>query len=1056
MAAPSDNAPPTQASSLASKLQISEEVERRYNMIKSVGEQCINDDELRDLLAKKAAPVCYDGFEPSGRMHIAQGLMKIMNVNKLTSAGCRVKIWIADWFGFMNNKLGGDLKKIRIVGEYYKEIFQAAGMNGENVEFLWSSDEINARGDEYWPLVMDIACRNSLAKIKRCMPIMGHSETDELSAAHVLYVCMQCADPLFLEADICQLGMDQQTVNLLARDYCDETERGNKPVILSHHMLPGLLQGQTKMSTSDPSSVIFMEDDEAEVNRKIRKKAFCLPKIVEGNPCLEYVKYIILPWFSEFTVERDEKFGGNKTFSNFEDIAADYERDQLHPTDLKKALSKALNKILQPIRDHFKTNNRAKNLLKEVNNLLKQDHKSNRVVPTALSKEMEALSVNAPSSASGLQMSEEVEKKYNIVRSIGEECIQEDELKNLLAKKPTPICYDGFEPSGRMHIAQGVMKVTNVNKLTSAGCKVKIWIADWFAQLNNKLGGDLEKIKVVGEYFKEIWEAGGMNPEKVEFLWASDEISTRGNTYWPLVMDIARRNNLRRILRCGQIMGRSETEVLSAAQILYPCMQCADIFLLEADICQLGMDQRKVNMLAREYCDDIKRKNKPIILSHHMLPGLRQGQEKMSKSDPSSAIFMEDEEDAVNKKISEAHCPERTVAGNPCLEYVKYLVLPRFNEFVVENEKNGGNKTFTSFEDIAADYESGELSREDLKKALIKALNIMLQPVRHHFKTNERAKNLLKQVKVWKGMANKESSELGNLPTSPMAKRARTCETTGERLRGPVRVPRSIGLTNRGLAYGFDLYYNDDPPTLVPCTWSKNYGIGLYGRIGLQCYNLQKGTNLKFKRLEKHSTKDTSFFSLYITLEATDPATGSVCSFQTQFGDAGRRISLGARITWLTLASTIKQIYNQPIDDVWDEDTPGINEFYKVPMPKWFSDEARERDSKKYYVVPESELHDNDWLQLLMEVAFFSKADRCLDAYLPLELKNVVVETFEDYTTEPSEKLKADNAIFYISYKCCSDPSTPLAGDHRAIVRKTMDGKPGHMCLEVALTKEQE
>ncbi|CAF2252468.1 unnamed protein product [Brassica napus] len=743
MEAPSDNAQPTQASSLASKLQISEEVERRCNIIKSVGEQCINDDELRDLLAKKAGPVCYDGFEPSGKMHIAQGLMKIMNVNKLTSAGCRVKIWIADWFAFMNNKLGGDLKKIRIVGEYYKEIFQAAGMNGENVEFLWSSDEINARGDEYWPLVMDIACRNSLAKIKRCMPIMGHSETDELSAAHVLYVCMQCADPLFLEADICQLGMDQQTVNLLARDYCDETERGNKPVILSHHMLP------TKMSKSDSSSAIFMDDDEVEVNRKIKKKAYCPPKIVEGNPCLEYVKYIILPWFNEFTVERDEKHGGNKTFNNFEDIAADYESDKLHPMDLKNALSKALNNILQPVRDHFKTNNGAKNLLKQVTNLLKQVRNlSFQVVPTELSSEMEALSVNAPSSAAGLEMSEEVEIKYNIVRSIGEECIQEDELKNLLSKKPTPICYDGFEPSGRMHIAQGVMKVTNVNKLTSAGCQVKIWIADWFAQLNNKLGGDLEKIKVVGEYFKEIWQAGGMNLEKVAFLWASEEISSRGNKYWPLVMDIARRNNLRRILRCGQIMGRSETEVLSAAQILYPCMQCADIFFLEADICQLGMDQRKVNMLAREYCDDIKRKNKPIILSHHMLPGLLEGQEKMSKSNPSSAIFMEDEEDAVNEKISQAHCPLKTVVGNPCLEYVKYLVLPRFNELVVE--QNDGNKTFTSFEDIAADYESGELSEEDLKKALIKALNIMLQPVRDHFKTNERAKNLLEQVRVMK------------------------------------------------------------------------------------------------------------------------------------------------------------------------------------------------------------------------------------------------------------------------------------------------------------------
>ncbi|MCI26284.1 tyrosine-tRNA ligase-like protein, partial [Trifolium medium] len=47
------------------------------------------------------------------------------------------------------------------------------------------------------------------------------------------------------------------------------------------------------------------------------------------------------------------------------------------------------------------------------------------------------------------------------------------------------------------------------------------------------------------------------------------------------------------------------------------------------------MDQRKVNVLAREYCDLIKRKNKPIILSHHMLPGLKQGQEKMSKSNQS-------------------------------------------------------------------------------------------------------------------------------------------------------------------------------------------------------------------------------------------------------------------------------------------------------------------------------------------------------------------------------------------------------------------------------------
>jgi tyrosyl-tRNA synthetase len=46
-------------------------------------------------------------------------------------------------------------------------------------------------------------------------------------------------------------------------------------------------------------------------------------------------------------------------------------------------------------------------------------------------------------------------------------------------------------------------------------------------------------------------------------------------------------------------MGRKETDEMSAAQIFYPCMQAADVFFLKADICQLGMDQRKVNMLAR-------------------------------------------------------------------------------------------------------------------------------------------------------------------------------------------------------------------------------------------------------------------------------------------------------------------------------------------------------------------------------------------------------------------------------------------------------------------------
>ena len=41
------------------------------------------------------------------------------------------------------------------------------------------------------------------------------------------------------------------------------------------------------------------------------------------------------------------------------------------------------------------------------------------------------------------------------------------------------------------------------------------------------------------------------------------------------------------------------------------------------------------------------------MLSPDMLMGLKEGQEKMSKSDPDSAIFMEDSEADVKRKIKQ-------------------------------------------------------------------------------------------------------------------------------------------------------------------------------------------------------------------------------------------------------------------------------------------------------------------------------------------------------------------------------------------------------------------
>lgn len=353
-----------------------------------------------------------------------------------------------------------------------------------------------------------------------------------------------------------------------------------------------------------------------------------------------------------------------------------------------------------------------------------------------------------------------LEERYNVIRSVGEECIQESELRNILEKKREKIiCYDGFEPSGRMHIAQGLFKAINVNKCTSSGCTFTFWVADWFALMNDKVGGSLENIQIVGKYLLEVWKAAGMEMENVKFLWTSEEITQHAEEYWKRVLDIGRQNSVARIKKCCTIMGKQEG-TLTGAQILYPLMQCSDIFFLKADICQLGLDQRKVNMLAREYCDLIGRKNKPIILSHHMLSGLKKNQAKMSKSDPDSAIFMEDSAEDVERKISQAYCPpvfqkkseirddgapECSDEKNPVLDYFECIVFSRSNACV-----SIGDNEYRDYSSLETAFVSGKVSETELKTSLAESINKYLDPVRKHFSTNEEAQKILSLVKSFR------------------------------------------------------------------------------------------------------------------------------------------------------------------------------------------------------------------------------------------------------------------------------------------------------------------
>ena len=280
----------------------------------------------------------------------------------------------------------------------------------------------------------------------------------------------------------------------------------------------------------------------------------------------------------------------------------------------------------------------------------------------------------------------------------------------------------------------------------------------------------MEKIQTVGKYLIEVWKASGMKLDHVEFVWASEVV--KDPKYWELVMKIAKTNAIKRFVRAAEIMGRAESMDLTLAQLMYVAMQAADVFYLKARVTQLGMDQRKVNMLAREIGPQLGF-DKPIVVSHHMLLGLTQSSPspspspapseayertermKMSKSNPDSAIFMTDTTEEISRKIARAYCPEGVVEENPILEYCKYIIFESLDQLGMDKitierpEKFGGPVILNSFQDLEEKYVAKEIHPQDLKNTVAALIDKLIEPVRKHFETDPRAKELLEKVKSY-------------------------------------------------------------------------------------------------------------------------------------------------------------------------------------------------------------------------------------------------------------------------------------------------------------------
>ena len=346
------------------------------------------------------------------------------------------------------------------------------------------------------------------------------------------------------------------------------------------------------------------------------------------------------------------------------------------------------------------------------------------------------------------------EKIRLVTREPTEEVVTQEELLNLFNTNSQPKHYIGLEISGFMHLGSLILTGFKINDFIKAGVKCTVFLADWHTYLNNKLGGDWDKIRMVSKYYADAFKMFCPGVEIVE----GSQLYESKRDYWLNLVKFSKNMSLERTMRSLTIMGRStEKDKIDLGQLFYPPMQAVDIHTMDLDIVHAGMDQRKIHMLVREIFPKMKWKV-PVAVHHHILAGLGEPEpasdsdsdfvsSKMSKSKSSSGIFVHDTDEEINSKFKKAWCPEGLVEKNPVLEISKYIIFHKFNEVTVERpEKFGGNVTYTSYQDLQEDFAQKKLHPSDLKVTVSKYVTEIIRPIREKITLTEELSEAIKKT----------------------------------------------------------------------------------------------------------------------------------------------------------------------------------------------------------------------------------------------------------------------------------------------------------------------
>jgi tyrosyl-tRNA synthetase len=324
---------------------------KKLELVSRNAQEIVSVEELKKLIEEKKQPVVYIGTAITGRPHIGYFVWG-RKIADFLEAGFKVKILLADVHGALDNCPWNLLEKRY---EYYKlviaEMLKSSGADIKNLEFVKGSDFQLKK--EYMLDVLKLSTYSTMHDaMKAASDVVKFGDNPKLSG--LIYPLMQALDEQYLGVDIQYGGTDQRKIMMFARE--NLSRLGYAPRIeLMTPLIPGL-SASGKMSSSDPNSKIDLLEKTAEIKSKLNK-AFCPEKEVENNGVMAFMKYVVMvnkeDSKKKLIIERPEKFGGKLEIKSYAELEKIYSEGKLHPMDLKNALAKELDKLIEPIRKAF-------------------------------------------------------------------------------------------------------------------------------------------------------------------------------------------------------------------------------------------------------------------------------------------------------------------------------------------------------------------------------------------------------------------------------------------------------------------------------------------------------------------------------------------------------------------------------------------------------------------------------------------------------------------------------------------------------------------------------